>query len=100
MAPCNQSIGSRLNNGIAVLAGIIHCVTTFHYYGGEGGATIERQVSNAGYGVGEGEGGEGGATTERIVTNAGYRVGDGNGSEGGATIERIGSNTNYTLRNY
>ena len=43
----------------------------------DGGAIIERQVSNARYAVGDGYGGEGGATTERTVSNACYGVGDG-----------------------
>ena len=70
MAPCNQSIGSRLNNGIAVLAGIVHGIAILYYYGGEGGAITERTTSNTCYGVGDGDGGEGGAPTERIVSNA------------------------------
>ena len=45
--------------------------------GVEGGAIIERTISNARYGVGEGDGGEGGAIIERIASNAGYGVGDG-----------------------
>ena len=84
LASYNQGIGSRLNNRIAVLARIVHCVPTFHYYGGEGGAILERIRSNAGYGVGEGDGGEGGAIIERTVSNAGYGVGEGDGGEGGA----------------
>ena len=43
----------------------------------DGGATTERIVSNACYGVMDGYGGEGGATNERIVSNARYGVGDG-----------------------
>ena len=42
----------------------------------EGGATLER-TSNARYGVGDSDGGEGGATIERIVSNARYGGGDG-----------------------
>ena len=61
----------------------------------EGGATSERTVSNACYGVGEDDGGEGGATMERPVSNARYGVGDGYGGKGGAKIERIASNARY-----
>ena len=58
----------------------------------EGGAILERVLSNARYAVGDGYGGEGGATIERIVSNACYGVGDGEGGEGGATPERRFSN--------
>ena len=42
----------------------------------EGGAMRERLVSNARYGVGNGDGGEGGAISECTFSNACYGVGD------------------------
>ena len=95
MAPCNKGIGSRLNNRIAVFSGIICCVSTLHYYSGEGGAPSERTVFNARYGVGDGDGTEGRATTERKVFNACYGVGDVDGGDGGAPRERLVSNSCY-----
>ena len=55
----------------------------------DGGATTERIVSNACYGVMDGYGGEGGAISERRASNARYGVGDGYGGEGAARSERI-----------
>ena len=95
MTSCNQGIGSRLNNRIAVFSGIICCVTTLYYHSGEGGATPERTFSNACYGVGDSDGSEGVATTERTVSNACYGVGEDYGGKGGAPSERTVSNACY-----
>ena len=80
----NKCIGGSFNNSITIVAAIVDGITTFDYYGSEGGATRESIPSNARYAVGDGDGGEGGAIIESSISYACYAIGDSDRSEGGA----------------